>query len=75
VASAAWAINWGRLDIDAGNGSFNAAGMLYTIFIYNRNEPYQLVSADWSPPARAAGLGPSEQSAFIPDLISNVFGR
>ena len=75
VASAAWAINWGRLDIDAGNGSFNAAGMLYAIFIYNRNEPYQLVSADWSPPARAAGLGPSEQSAFIPDLISTVFGR
>lgn len=75
VASAAWAINWGRFDMDAGNGSFNAAGMLCALFIYNRNEPYQLVSANWHPPAVPAGPGLSAQSVFIPVLFSNLFGQ
>jgi hypothetical protein len=75
VASAAWAINWGRFDIGAGSGSFNAAGMLCSIFIYNRNEPYQLVSPNWHPPAVPAGLDLSADSVFIPELLSNLFGQ
>ena len=75
VASAAWAINWGRFDIDAAQGSFNAAGMLCAIFIYNHNEPYQLVSTEWRPPFVPAGISPAAQPVFIPDLFSNFFGR
>lgn len=75
VASAAWAINWGRFDVDAAQGSFNAAGMLCSIFIYNHNEPYQLVSTDWHPPAVPAGIGPTAQAVFIPALFSTFFGQ
>lgn len=75
VAPAAWAINWGRFDIISGSGSFNAAGMLCSIFIYNRNEPYELVSEDWCPPAVPAGIGLSAQSVFIPALFSHLFGQ
>jgi hypothetical protein len=75
VASAAWAINWGRFDIDAAQGSFNAAGMLCSIFIYNHNEPYQLVSTEWHPPAVPAGIVPAAQPVAIPALFSNFFGR
>ena len=75
VASAVWAFNWGRIDIDAEQGSFSAAGMLCSIFIYNHNEPYQLVSTEWHPPAVSAGIAPAAQPAMIPALFSNFFGR
>jgi hypothetical protein len=75
VASAAWAINWGRFDIDAAEGSFHAAGMLCAIFIYNHNEPYRLISAEWHPPAALAGINPAAQQFFIPAIFSNFFGN
>jgi hypothetical protein len=75
VASAAWAINWGRFDVDAARGSFNAAGMLCALFIYNHNEPYKLVSADWHPPGSGSGISPAAQSVFIPAFFTTFFGH
>jgi hypothetical protein len=50
ISSGAWAINWGNCDINDEQASFSALGMLYSFFVYNRNEPYVLISTDWSPP-------------------------
>ena len=50
ISFTAWAINWGKCDINADYASFNAFGMLTNIIIYNHNEPYILVSTDWYPP-------------------------
>ena len=46
----AWALNWGKCNIVDEQASFNALGMIYTIFIFNRNKPYILLSTDWHPP-------------------------
>lgn len=76
LSQAAWAINWGRCDLDADYGSFNAAGMLYSIFIYNRNEPYKLLSTDWHPPSSSlAGSSLSLTADFIPTVFSTILGQ
>jgi hypothetical protein len=75
VSPAAWAINWGRCDIDADYGSFNAAGMFYSIFIYNHNEPYKLISTKWHPHALVAGSSFSLSADYIPTIFFTIFGQ
>jgi len=75
ISSAAWAINWGRCDIDAEYGSFNAAGMFYSIFIYNRNEPYTLISTNWRPPSMLTSSSYSLSAVFVPAVFSIIFGQ
>lgn len=76
TSPAAWAINWGRCDINADYASFNAAGMLYAVFIFNRNEPYTLLSANWRPPSPlVAGSGYSPSTALVTAVLSTIFGE
>ena len=49
--SGAWALNWGKCNIDAEQATFNAFGMIYSIFVFNSNKPYILLSTDWQPPS------------------------
>ncbi len=73
VASAAWSLNWGICNIDDEQASFNALGMIYNFFMYNRNEPYVLVSSDWHPPLLNAGSKISE-SSFIGHTLLIMLG-
>lgn len=75
ISPAAWAINWGRCDIDANSASFHAAGMLYSVFIYNRNEPYVLLSTNWHPPSPLAGSSFSLLALTLPDIFLTIFGQ
>ena len=73
ISPAAWAINWGNCDIDAEQATFSALGMLYSVLIYNHNEPYTLVSTDWSPPL-SYSTSAYEEDSFIAILFPLIFG-
>ena len=46
----AWAINWGKCNINDEQATFNALGMIYNIFVFNSKKTYILLSTDWHPP-------------------------
>jgi hypothetical protein len=74
ISPTAWAINWGNCDIDDEQASFNAFGMLYNIFIYNRNEPYILLSTDWSPLLPYSSNAYEMDDSFVEMLSSSILG-
>ena len=75
ISPTAWAINWGNCDIDDEQASFNAFGMLYNIIVYNRNEPYTLVSTDWSPSLSYSSNAYEGEYSFIAMLFPLIFGN
>ena len=74
ISLTAWAINWGNCDIDAEQASFNAFGMFYNMIIYNRNEPYILLSTDWSPPLPYTSNAYETDDSFVKMLSSSILG-
>ena len=74
ISPTAWAINWGNCDIDDEQASFNAFGMLYNIIIYNRNEPYILLSTDWSPPLPYSSNAYETNGSFVEMFSSSILG-
>ena len=73
ISSGAWAINWGNCDMRDEEASFSAFGMLYNLFIYNRNEPYLLIATDWSPPQLYTS-SKNVNPAFIEMVFPAIFG-
>lgn len=76
ISSGAWAFNWGSCDIINEEASFSALGMLYTFFVYNRNEPYLLMATDWHPPqlfTGSEGVKPATSAIPFPALFGLGF--
>ena len=75
ISPTAWAINWGNCDIDDEQASFNAFGMLYNIIVYNHNEPYILLSTDWSPSLPYSSNSYETNGSFVEMLFPLIFGN
>jgi len=72
--SGAWALNWGKCNIDAEQATFNALGMIYNIFVFNSNRPYILVSTDWqTPQVFSSNKNPVVQS-LSETTVPTIFG-
>ena len=75
ISPTAWAINWGNCDIHTERATFSALGILYSVIIYNHNEPYTLVSTDWSPSLSYSSNAYEGASSFIAILFPLIFGN
>jgi len=75
ISSSAWAINWGNCDINTERATFSALGMLYSVIIYNHNEPYTLLSTDWSPSLSYSSNAYGGEYSFIAMLFPLIFGN
>lgn len=75
ISTTAWAINWGNCDIHNEQATFSALGMFYHVIIYNHNEPYALVSTNWSPLLSCSGDAYEKDSSFIVMLFPFIFGH
>ena len=72
--SGAWALNWGKCNITEEEASFNALGMIYTIFIFNSNKPYILLSTDWHPPQVYTSNSKAEVNPLSETSVPSIFG-
>ena len=75
MSPTAWAINWGNCDIHTERATFSALGMFYNVMIYNHNEPYILVSTDWSPSLSYSSDAYEGEYSFIAMLFPLIFGN
>jgi hypothetical protein len=72
--SGAWALNWGKCNLNDEQASFSALGMMYNIFIFNSNKPYILLSTDWNPPQTYRSNSKTAVKPLSEARVPTIFG-